>query len=105
MKGICPCKAVEWWLNGGPASGIGNVRASAVFNCTVGERLRGDCDVSPLLLAQPPWAVRTYLVNGAVSGLEAPFDEAWRILLPDHLKRLQYRASLLPEGIFLSEGG
>ncbi len=67
----------------------------------------GDCNVSPLLLAQPPWAVSTVLtlVNGAVTGLEAPFDEAWRILLPDHLKRLQYRASLLPEGMFLSEGG
>ena len=48
-----------------------------------------------------------YLLNGAVTGVvdQAPFAEAWRILLPDHLKRLQHRLILLPDEIFLSEGG
>ena len=51
----------EGSLNGGGlASGEGSVRATIEHNSRQGERLRGEEELSPLLVAQPPWAVTTY---------------------------------------------
>lgn len=37
------------------------------------------------------------LLEGGITRMvdQAPFAEAWRILLPDHVKGLQYRPTLL----------
>ena len=93
-------------LNGGPASGGKDVRDLVENEFKATQRLSGDCKVSSLPGAQPPWAVSTYYSTDqdeAVTG-RAPFANTWRMLLPDHLKRLRYGLILSSEGVFLSEG-